>query len=32
MALLLLCLPQLSAPLCNYSVTIHFYLFWLNPP
>ncbi|XP_073740599.1 uncharacterized protein, partial [Callorhinus ursinus] len=31
-AVMLLCLPQLAAPLCSYSVTISFYLFWLNTP
>lgn len=32
MAIMLLCLLQLAAPLCSYSVTIRFYLFWLNTP
>ncbi|XP_054546709.1 uncharacterized LOC128031836 homolog [Talpa occidentalis] len=32
MAVLLLCLLQLAAPLCSYSVTMCFYLFWLNTP
>ncbi|XP_070240624.1 uncharacterized protein [Bos mutus] len=32
MAIMLLCLLQLAEPLCSYSVTIHFYLFWLNTP
>ncbi|XP_064449645.1 uncharacterized LOC128031836 homolog [Mirounga angustirostris] len=31
-AVMLLCLPQRAAPLCSYSVTIRFYLFWLNTP
>ncbi|XP_057364076.1 uncharacterized LOC128031836 homolog [Manis pentadactyla] len=32
MAVMLLCLPQLAAPLSSYSVAICFYLFWLNTP
>ncbi|XP_055975180.1 uncharacterized LOC128031836 homolog [Sorex fumeus] len=32
MAMLLLSLLQLAAPLCSYSRTIRFYLFWLNTP
>ncbi|KAM9106896.1 uncharacterized LOC128031836 homolog [Balaenoptera ricei] len=32
MTIMLLCLLQLAAPLCSYSITIHFYLFWLNTP
>lgn len=32
MALMLLCLLQLAAPLSSSSVTVRFYLFWLNTP
>ncbi|KAM7054449.1 uncharacterized protein WM277_007191 [Molossus nigricans] len=32
MAIMLLCLLQLAAPFYSYSITIHFYLFWLNAP
>ncbi|XP_060251975.1 uncharacterized LOC128031836 homolog [Ovis aries] len=32
MAVMLLCLLQPAAPLCSHSVTMHFYLFWLNTP
>ncbi|XP_075853051.1 uncharacterized protein LOC142863845 [Microcebus murinus] len=32
MAIMLLCLLQLAAPLSSYSITIRFYLFWLNTP
>lgn len=32
MALMLLCLLQLAAPLSSPSVPVRFYLFWLNTP